>query len=225
MSYRYKQGEVRDGELLDAEQVRAALVEQLSSLQALDRDQLPHGAVDEGMVASGALHQMLSADVNSENQPPYRFTDPAARSALLAFLPAYAYPPGVQFKTYQGGGVVLCEEDIICKGGVIQAEFSCWTWRETLLDAYTTNENPYSYGLNLKINGRIVASTGTVNSHWSNIHLVGSAVAPEGGVRVSVEWYVQGIEDDYFAMAAVSDTETPQFAVGGTSFLIQNRRV
>ena len=221
MSYRYKQGEVRDGELLDAEQVRGALVEQLGSLQALDRDQLPHGAVDEGMIASGAMHQMLSADVNSENQPPYRFTDPANRPAAYSFLPSYVYPPGVQFKTYQGGGVVLCEEDIICKGGVIQAEFSCWTWRETYPDSSNTDGLPHRYTLVLYINGNAVASSGPVASHWSSIHLAGSGVAPEGSVRVSVEWSLTGLD----TAGLSGQIDIPQFAVGGTSFLIQNRRV
>ncbi len=225
MSYRYKQGDVKDKELLDAEQVRSSLVEQVGSLQALDRDQLPHDAVDENMIAAGALHQMLPTQANQENEAPYRFTDPATRPATFNFLPAYVYPPGVMFKNYAGGGVILCSDSIACKGGVIQAEFSCWTWRETILDSYTDNEVPYKYSITLRVNGRAVASTGSVSSHWSNIHLVGTTVAPEGAVQVTVEWALQGMGENYFANAAVSDAEVPQFCVGGTTLLIQNRRV
>lgn len=225
MSYRYKQGDVKDKELLDAEQVRSSLVEQVGSLQALDRDQLPHDAVDENMIAAGALHQMLPTQANQENEAPYRFTDPATRPATFNFLPAYVYPPGVMFKNYAGGGIILCSDSIACKGGVIQAEFSCWTWRETILDSYTDNEVPYKYSITLRVNGRAVASTGSVSSHWSNIHLVGTTVAPEGAVQVTVEWALQGMGENYFANAAVSDAEVPQFCVGGTTLLIQNRRV
>ena len=225
MSYRYKQGDVKDKELLDAEQVRSSLVEQVGSLQALDRDQLPHDAVDENMIAAGALHQMLPTQANQENEAPYRFTDPATRPATFNFLPAYVYPPGVMFKNYAGGGVILCSDSIACKGGVIQAEFSCWTWRETILDSYTDNEVPYKYSITLRVNGRAVASSGPVASHWSNIHLVGTTVAPEGAVQVTVEWSLQGMGENYFANAAVSDAEVPQFCVGGTTLLIQNRRV
>lgn len=225
MSYRYKQGDVKDKELLDAEQVRASLVEQVGSLQALDRDQLPHDAVDENMIAAGALHQMLPTQANQENEAPYRFTDPATRPATFSFLPAYVYPPGVMFKNYAGGSVILCSDSIACKGGVIQAEFSCWAWRETILDSYTDNEVPYKYSVTLRVNGRAVASSGQVASHWSNIHLVGTTVAPEGAVQVTVEWALQGMGENYFANAAVSDAEVPQFCVGGTTLLIQNRRV
>lgn len=225
MSYRYKQGDVKDKELLDAEQVRSSLVEQVGSLQALDRDQLPHDAVDENMIAAGALHQMLPTQANQENEAPYRFTDPATRPATFNFLPAYVYPPGVMFKNYAGGGIILCSDSIACKGGVIQAEFSCWTWRETILDSYTDNEVPYKYSITLRVNGRAVASSGPVASHWSNIHLVGTTVAPEGAVQVTVEWSLQGMGENYFANAAVSDAEVPQFCVGGTTLLIQNRRV
>ena len=222
MSYRYKQAEVRNKNLLDAEQVREGLVEQLGSLQALDRDQLPHDSVDENMIANGAMHQMLSADVNSENQPPYRFTDPADRPAAYSFLPNLVSPPGVIFRKYVGGSVVLCEEDIICKGGIIQAEFSCWTWRETVGDGMTPSQVPNRYYLTLSVNGRTIASSGPVAQHWSNIHLVGTAVAPEGAVRVRVEWSVTGMNTKNTFGANMKDV--PQFAVGGTSFLIQNRR-
>lgn len=221
MSYRYKQSEIRDGQLLDAEQVRDGLVEQLGSLQALDRDQLPHGAVDENMIANGAMHQMLSADVNSENATPYRATDAATqRSASLSFLPNYMFPPGVLFQNYQGGNVVLCEQDIICRGGIIQAEFSCWTWRETWPDYSNTGELPHRYYLTLSINGKAVASTGTVAQHWGTIHLVGSGVAPEGSTLVRVEWGLTGID----TAGLGGQIDMPQFAVGGTSLLIQNRR-
>lgn len=221
MSYRYKQAEVRNRNLLDAEQVRDGLVEQLGSLQALDRDQLPHGAVDEDMIADGAMHQMLSADVNSENETPYRATSAASqRDATYNFLPNYVFPPGVLFQNYQGGSVVLCQEDIVCRGGVIQAEFSCWTWRETWPDYNNEGEVPHRYYLTLSINGRAVASTGAVAQHWSNIHLVGSGVAPEGTAQVRVEWAITGID----TAGLGGQANMPQFAVGGTSLLIQNRR-
>ena len=128
-------------------------------------------------------------------------------------------------KNYARGGIILCSDSIACKGGVIQAAFSCWTWRETILDSYTDNEVPYKYSITLRVNGRAVASTGSVSSHWSNIHLVGTTVAPEGAVQVTVEWALQGMGENYFANAAVSDAEVPQFCVGGTTLLIQNRRV
>lgn len=221
MSYRYKQAEVRNRNLLDAEQVRDGLVEQLGSLQALDRDQLPHDSVDENMIANGAMHQMLSADVNSENQPPYRFTDPADRPASLSFLPNYVFPPGVVARRYAGGSVVLCEEDIVCKGGVIQAEFSCWTWRETVADSTNPGDVPLRYYLTLSINGRAVASSGAVAQHWGTIHLAGTAVAPEGTTRVRAEWSLTPIGSDN---TYVLRRDVPFFAVGGTSLLIQNRR-
>ena len=221
MSYRYKQGDVKDKELLDAEQVRASLVEQVGSLQALDRDQLPHDAVDENMIAAGALHQMLPTQVNQENEAPYRFTDPATRPATFSFLPAYVYPPGVMFRNYTGGSVILCSDSIACKGGVIQAEFSCWTWRETYPDGTNNGALPARYTLTMRVNGRAVASTAAVASHWSNMHLVGTTVAPEGAVQVTVEWSLTGLD----SAGLSGQKDIPQLCVGGTALLIQNRRV
>ena len=223
MSYRYKQADVRDKNLLNAEQVRNGLVEQIGSVQALDRDQLPHDAVGEASIANGALHQMLSADMNSENASPYRFKDPADRSAQFSFLPAFYFPPAVQYKNYAGGCVALCEEDIVCTGGIIQAEFSCWVWRETVTDAYNTNEVPNRYYLRLLINDRVIADSGPIASNWSNIHLVGTGVAPEGAARVTVEWKVTPADKETFALVA-PNSELPVFCVGGTALLIQNRR-
>ena len=221
MSYRYKQGDVKDKELLDAEQVRASLVEQVGSLQALDRDQLPHDAVDENMIAAGALHQMLPTQANQENEAPYRFTDPATRPATFSFLPAYVYPPGVMFRSYTGGSVILCSDSIACKGGVIQAEFSCWTWRETYPDGTNDGALPARYTLTMRVNGRAVASTAAVASHWSNMHLVGTTVAPEGAVQVTVEWSLTGLD----SAGLSNQKDIPQLCVGGTTLLIQNRRV
>ena len=220
MSYRYKQADVREKDLLDAEQVRGSLVEQISSLQALDRDQIPHNHIGDGKIASGAMHQMLSTEVNKENAPPYRFTDPSTRPAVYNFLPAYVYPPGVMFRNYAGGGVILCDTTIICKGGVIQAEFSCWTWRETYPDYANENELPSMYSLTMKLNGREIAETATIASNWSNMHLVGTAVAPEGAVQVTVEWAFTGLDTAGLA----GQTDIPQFCVGGTALLVQNRR-
>ena len=221
MSYRYKQGDIKNKDLLDAEQVRASLVEQVGNLQALDRDQLPHDAVDENMIAAGALHQMLPTQANQENEAPYRFTDPATRPATFNFLPAYVYPPGVMFKNYTGGSVILCNDSIACKGGVIQAEFSCWTWRETYPDGTNDEALPARYSLTMRVNGRSVASTAAVASHWSNMHLVGTTVAPEGAVQVTVEWSLTGLD----SAGLSGQKDIPQFCVGGTALLIQNRRV
>lgn len=224
MSYRYKQSDARDANLLDAEQIQAGLVEQIGSVQALDRDQLPHDSVAENNIANGALHQMLSADMNSENAAPYRFTNPADRNAQFNFLPNFYFPPALQYKNYSGGCVVLCSEDIVCTGGIIQAEFSCWVWRETVTDAYNTNEVPNRYYLRLLVNDRVIADSGPIASNWSNIHLVGTGVAPEGATRVTVEYKVTPMDGDAnFALVAPNE-DLPVFCVGGTALLIQNRR-
>ena len=220
MSYRYKQSDAREKGLLDGEQVRQGLVEQLSSVQALDRDQLVHGHIGEGKIANGALHQMLTTGVNQENQPPFRFVDPALRPSAYSFLPSFVFPPGVQFSSYQGGAVELCHADLICKGGMIQAEFSCWTWRETFPDYANTNEIAHNYKLRLLINGLEVSSTGPVSQHWSSIHLVGISVAPEGSTRISVEYEFTGIDTAGLA----GQVPLAQFCVGGTALLVQNRR-
>lgn len=220
MSYRYKEDEIREANLLDAQEFNRAISPHIESLQNMDRDQLPHDAIGETRIDSGAMHQMLVTGINQENAAPYRFTDPADRPVGYTGLPSYYWAPGVTYNNYSGGGVVIIEDSLVCTGGLIEVDFSCWVWRDTFLDGTNDNGVPVRYQIALKVNGRIVSSSGQVASNWSNIHLVGTTVAPEGTTSISVEWYVTPRDASNVGVTF----GLPQFCVGGTSLLAQNRR-
>ena len=219
MSFRYRVGDVRGANLASAAQFDANLEEQFSGLQNVDRDQVPHDTITAAMINPGAIHQLLADKPNVENAVPNRRI---AKPSTVT-TPAFYCAPGLYFQTYSGGDLSLLSSTIIGTGGIIQAEFSCWVWRESQWDyASAPGDNkdyPYSYYLKLLVNGEVVASSGHVSHCFANIHLVGTAIAPEGATVVTVEWGVLAMDD-----RILGQQEWPQAAVGGTSLLIQNRR-
>jgi len=219
VSYRYKEDEIREANILDAQEFNRAISPHIESLQNMDRDQLPHDAIGETHIDSGTMHQMLVTGINQENASPYRFEDPSTRPVAFQPFPNYYWAPGVIFDNYSGGGVVLFENSIVCTGGAIQVDFSCWVWRGSYVDTTSDGRVPPRYQIVLKVNGRAISSSGYVASNWSNVNLVGTTVAPEGNVSISAEWYLTPRPS-----SAADVRGFPQFCVGGTSMLVQNRR-
>ena len=215
MSFRYTVADPRPRGLPTAGHFNLGLDARIEGLTAMDRDQLPHAAVNETMVKAGATHELLPAAENTEIASPYR-----NNSGYQAIGdPAYYAGPGLSYSNYDGDWVSLVEESFTARGGLIQAEFSTWLWKSTWDDDSGSSSEPIRWELRLLVNGQEVDSTAQCATPWANVHLVGLAVAPEGGAVVSVEWRVSPQDEN----KSVRNDQI-LFYLSGADMLIQNRR-
>ena len=128
MSFAYRRGDLRSGNITDAVRFNENLNEQVANLQGLDRDQLPTQAVSESMIADKAFNLLEVKQTNAEIADPYRASSPPTDS-----FPSWVCAPGMQYTNYSGDDVVAFTESTSVQGGILQVEFSAWVFRNNFV--------------------------------------------------------------------------------------------
>jgi hypothetical protein len=189
MSFAYRRGDLRSGNITDAVRFNENLNEQVANLQGLDRDQLPTQAVSESMIADKAFNLLEVKQTNAEIADPYRASSPPTDS-----FPSWVCAPGMQYTNYSGDDVVAFTESTSVQGGILQVEFSAWVFRNNFVDRkYISSvpsvvNNSKALRFKLLVNGIEVDSTANVYVPWMSIHLCGQVLAPEGRSEIQVVW-------------------------------------
>ncbi len=224
MSYGYRRGDLRSGNITGAGRFNENLNEQVANLQGLDRDQLPSHSVVEPMVADQAFHLLEVKQTNTEIADPYRAASPPTGT-----YPAWVCAPGMMYPGYAGDDVVAFTESTSTQGGMLQVEFSTWVYRNTFCDRKylstvpSTDSYPKAFRLRLLVNGIEVDSTANVYVPWMNVHLCGQVLAPEGVSQVQVVWSMDPART-YLSGAEKDPDDLVMLFFAGSSLLVNQRR-